>query len=813
MKKIFENIIFILLGISIVISSILIGAPFQENYKIMYIIIAIITIIAMIYSLINKKRFFINNIDIFVFLLAISSFWPLIFNTYTSLNDEVISIFRYLSIFGIYNIAKIIIGNDYKKIRLITLIVIMGAILLTIIGIDDLAGQNFWLIKHKLNIVDSLNLANRMISNFGYANSFAGFIGFCYILNIGMYISSNNKFKAIYTGIAFILMSAIFLSYSRSTLIILILAIMLYIIIIKEKNTRIAIIEICTISTLISIIYLNLFEKASIYKNYINIWIGLIVLFILSSLLQILLHKLNKYILNIRRKHIIIFVTSVMIIGIIVIIIGLKLVEPLTIFVNQYSSTNIEYRMPEIESNKNYKFEFNINAESKMQNINNYYIKITEQNKYGDYIKEHIIEFNSFKGIKTLEFETSNETERFLLTFQSSQPYAQKGLTINSLLINNEQYPLKYKYLPVNLVNRMKELINLKDICLSERFVYSFDALKLIKNNWIFGMGGNSWQYRYSEVQQYNYSANQIHCYIIQIFFEYGLLGVISVFGIMILILYYGIQNIKKYRENNIQIITIWVAILFILIRSFVDFDMTFMHILLMTFMYIEIFASNIECRKINLKYKKIIFAIIISMFVGVIYYNINDLIIERKLKNTEKNTNGYVQLLNEGIKKNPYNLKYKIEKYNISEDKEKIEVIKKINFTEPYYSKKLIMLRDLLDLILKEDNINAEDITMIYETLLVEANRQQLNLEKNIEVNYTIYSIAKSLSQENITLENIKLEKMINDLYKLIIKNYEKNREEILNHEKNRSSYEQIDESIKQLDEIYNNAKKELEG
>lgn len=809
MKKILGMILLIALGICIIMSSLLIGSSARENFQIIYIIISVLGIITIVVNKIyfNESNLIENKLDLFVLLLMLSSIIPLVFQTYTSLNDTVLYIYKYITIFIIYYIAKTLTKDNPRNIKFITNTTIIGVLIIVIFGIDDLTSQKFSWLTHKLNTVTSLNLEKRMISTFGYANSFAAIVSFTFILNLGEFLTSNKKYRYIYASMSFILLSAIFLSYSRTTLLILIAIIILYCIYIKEKQKRIELLELVVISGILSIIYSGIFERVLLNKNYLIIWMALIIMSIITAILQFLVNKTNQCIFKIKLKHLIILISAIGIALTIFIIVGLQLIKPLTIFTNQESTSEIKYRMLEIIPNSEYKLKFDINAKSRVENITVYIIKLIEENKYGDTVKEHTIELNNFQGIKELEIKTSSETTRFSLIFKTNQPYAQQGLVINYFYINGKEYPLNYQYLPANFANRMKDIINLNDICASERFVYSIDALKLIKANWLFGMGGNSWQYRYNEVQQYNYSAMQIHCYIIEIFFEFGIIGFISIIGIMLLMIYYGITN---YRKIEVEKITVLMSIYFILIKSFIDFDMTFMHILVITFIYIGVF-SNEMTRNRNYKIlNNIVSVISILLCVITIYYNVKDTIIKNELNLVENDLEEYSNLLDNAIEQIPYSNIYKIKKYNIIRNKEddsnnidkSIELLKTIYYNEYYYVYNIKLAEEISKRNI--ENQIKEDSDLVYEILKKEIIKQNLSVSKNIYINISVYNIANSLLNNQTEISK--------KIYEQIVQNYDRNRQDILNHEKNRASYEEIEEAIKKLDEVYNNSIKKLE-
>ena len=67
-------------------------------------------------------------------------------------------------------------------------------------------------------------------------------------------------------------------------------------------------------------------------------------------------------------------------------------------------------------------------------------------------------------------------------------------------------YAINYKFIPMSFVNNIQSL-TLENKNIWERGVFITDALKLVKTNFLFGIGGDGWQYREGEVQSYYYWA------------------------------------------------------------------------------------------------------------------------------------------------------------------------------------------------------------------------------------------------------------------------------------------------------------------
>ena len=204
-------------------------------------------------------------------------------------------------------------------------------------------------------------------------------------------------------------------------------------------------------------------------------------------------------------------------------------------------------------------------------------------------------------------------TDKLKIVF--NQINTQCKIVIDKLTVNGVNQVLDYKLVPDTLEGRIiNTLISQKG--LYERKIFIDDGLKIIKDNFLFGIGGDAWKFEQYNYQNYYYMASQMHSYIIQIGIEYGILAVISLLAMLVLII---IKYIKRKVKNNIEQISIVLALLLLISHSFIDFDMTYLYILHIFFILIAILFSYDE-EKCEQKSKKfnITFAIITIVFVGI---------------------------------------------------------------------------------------------------------------------------------------------------------------------------------------------------
>lgn len=732
--KIFE----IILDIIILLTFILVGTPIKYNCIGLNMIIILIGTIYIIYKIFRRKEKIINKkIDSIMLFFLLSPIIPLIFKSYSSLEETLISIIKYISLFNIYILLKDIFVKD--EIRILN-ILIGGGTALALLGIDEMTSKTLMQHVDLLDLPFVINYENRMFSTLGYANSFAIIMAITLLLSI----SKCQPKKEIYSGFTFLFLSALLLSYSRSVLVLFIIIFITYIFLLKDK-IKTYMLYVITTNLIISLIYIKIFEACLPKEHYILIWLTTIVIFVLSIFVAKLITKKYDVISKItRRTYIKIFMLITISIGS-ACFIGLKLDTPLKIFLHREENNEVRYNIYNIIPNQNYIFTFNIEAKSKLNNVENYSIKIIEENKYYDTVKVHEIKFNNFLGTRTIEFTADEETHSVALLFNNNIKIAQQGLTVNSLYINGEKYILDYLYLPVQLVKRI-ENFTLENKSLWERITFFQDGLKIARENFFTGTGGRGWLYNYEDVQSYSYESTEIHNYFLQCLIENG---IFSALAWMVLVIYSLINIIKRWKKKQIKI----TDFLFILLtaHSLVDFDMSFYCIMVI---WIILFVSvtkenknNIETRlesksNLEIKLNSLIFISLIVLNIVIIVLSIY--IFKLKQYNT-------------------YILNYLETTKSSESNNDVIELIKKYTLTEK--SKKFYNLLKNLNY----QNISTENMDYIYCDL--KGQKIIANTVSNMERNFVIKQILQTNKDEEILKKFSSIiidenEQMINNIY-----------------------------------------------
>lgn len=527
---------FVSILVTIVMANIFIGSNIKEPIWIMQFFMSIVSIIYIVIKKVQKEKNVIikSKIDICVLVFMISTMIPLIAKTYVSLNGTINFILKYWSVYGIYIIARNTITQK-KQINIFIKTLIISSIIPIILGYDKLLNIN--LFENIFDKIDSVKLTDsRMISIFGYANTFAIYLAIIDFLTISMYKQEQKKFlKVLYLLHIIIITITLGLTTSK------------------------AVIALCSLIVLIYVI-LRIRNK-TISKKWIVIGILGIILFFIYFFIAIQIPK------------------------------DLVVTE---------SQKNCIVRM--FEKNAKYKLDFNIDAKSD-QDYDSFKIIIVEITKYSSEKQLGILSFAKYNGWKSVEIQTDELLSH--LEVRIMNPLNQE-ITIKDFKINDKPYILEYKIIPEPLV-RMFVTFNFKYTGAYQRLDFWQDGIKIAKKHWLFGAGGNTWRMLYGQVQSYLYYAKEVHSYILEIIMSFGIIGILSYICIVCITLKNGFK-----LKNNKTILPLFIGFVMIFLHSMMDFDMSYLIMIILYFLFISII--NIEDKKIN-KNTNIIECILIFIF------------------------------------------------------------------------------------------------------------------------------------------------------------------------------------------------------
>ena len=692
-------------------------------------------------------------------------FIPIVFRTQSSLNSTIDSILKYIAVWNVYIIVKYIIKINNKYISYIINSIIIASIFLVIFGIDMM---NYNIFQKLYDFFDTIVIANsskvRMDSVFEYPNSFALFLGIAFLLSIGnviKYLKLKKQEKCKNNNI-------LTKSYNNE----------------KIKINSIITKNDIYIITYVLVCFLQMYGIIMSGSRLVLLLLFMVILF--WCVLE------RRKIFN---KKVIIIFSSIIALCTTIITLCFTIDTSLVLF-NNTKPEKDEYvkQINNINPNTEYNFNFDIVAENKTYESGKFKIFVREYTNTAKKINQEEITFDTFTGIKNIHILTKENTSMIRICFSSTNTIKEyTKLEIKNLTMNGQKIKLNYLFLPITFVNRI-ENIDLNESSITERFVIMKDGIKLGMQKFFTGFGTDGWKYNYKTVREYNYGATQMHCYIIDLFIQDGIVGLIII-GVLFILLSIKIAKILKQKLKEYYPIIL--AIIFGLMHSIFDFDMNFYSILMLMFILISI-LDNAEVKEkyITIKKQKIYKILTLIFMIFILIINVNSYVaykIDISGKDEDLTYKNWEEKLNDAnIKVNlaPYNYEYLNEKIQIETLAKNTSFIEIDEQTYQDFTDELITMlthiveneqdisnsdsyrRLMINYVDKMNENNIEEILQNIEKLKSKIDDKYKKLDEETYYNNVcqIYGeIARKLEEKNKVLKNDNMQKLYEDFNKIV--------------------------------------------
>ena len=697
---------------ALLLLNIFIGSNIKRPIWVVQAIVSIFSTIYIITKKIQKEKNVVikGKIDIAVLCLMISTIIPFVVHNYVSLEGTINFILKYWSVYGLYILTRNIVKEE-KQINGIKIALIISSIIPIIIGYDMLTKN---MLKPILEKIDAVQIEDtRMVSIFGYANTFAAYLGLTTSLAIGQFTKATKKKKILY-GI-YILIATTTILLTQSKFVIALLAFIIFLFIVKGiKNKKIG-------------------------KKWIISGSIMVILFLIYLLIA----------MNIGRPPVV---------------------------TNEGKNCGVR----NLEKNTEYELEFDIDATTN-KGEDSFEIDVVEITRYLSEEKLANLEFGNFNGTKTLKIKTTENLDYVEIRIKNK--FNQKVL-INEFRVNGSPYILEHKIIPESVL-RIFTTFNFKNSSVWQRGDFWRDSLEIIKDKWLFGGGGNTWRYSYGQVQDYLYYAKECHSYILEIMMSFGVLGILS----YIFIIAISIKNGSKQKNTMLSIL---VGISIIALHSTMDFDMSYLIIEMVFYMFIAIINQNDNFIKFNTNWLDIsILIIMIIVSIGNVMGAVGQIVQDNTYEIKSKIV--------------PWDIEYQYKKITYKKEhndlnEKTIKSIKKFVKNEPYCYQ-----REMYSIISKCD-LTEDDIKFFINIWKNTEPQRPYNIRDVRKVSDTRLNIAKKVS--NVELRN--------EILQIIIDEYPKYAEIFLDNVKNKETkfmsqyeYEYYTENYKEAIKIINNEDK----
>lgn len=217
-----------------------------------------------------------------------------------------------------------------------------------------------------------------------------------------------------------------------------------------------------------------------------------------------------------------------------------------------------------------------------------------------------------YYGIKKLEFKFKKIITIFLIIFIL--------IGVGTIVFTEEDEIYN------NSVFQRLKTINLQNSSIMSRIIFMKDAIKIVKDHPILGVGAGGWNAEYKTYRSFLYFTSQVHNHYLQVMVENGILGFV-VFIILWIILIVFLYKKLKLETSHVNISMFLVAIALAL-HSLMDFDLAYPVAFYLWWLLIAISLDkkDLSSFKFNTK-RKLLLITIISLVIVVTLINSSILI------------------------------------------------------------------------------------------------------------------------------------------------------------------------------------------
>lgn len=154
-------------------------------------------------------------------------------------------------------------------------------------------------------------------------------------------------------------------------------------------------------------------------------------------------------------------------------------------------------------------------------------------------------------------------------------------------------------FIPLDMFQRLSTT-NFSDTNLQYRLTFSRDAMKIIAEHWLFGVGAGGWTALYQGVQDTFYTARDTHNHYLELFIELGLLGILSYLAIVVYSLINFIRSlvILRKHEHYVPVLGMFCVFMTLVLHSAIDFDFSYMSLYMVFWLMVAAAAASVANKK-----------------------------------------------------------------------------------------------------------------------------------------------------------------------------------------------------------------------
>lgn len=557
-----------------------------------------------IWNVYKGSRDMIVNDETDLFLVLLILVYSLTFFYGINKRGSIIEFIKNASYLSVFFIARDL-HKENKIVNRTINIIILSAVVLSLIGVGTMIGS--WEYASSYS-------GSRLSSTFQYPNTLAVYVAAMYFLAMGQALVADNAKKiGLYGAELFIFFSTLIFTYSRGMWVLFpLLLIGFFIILAGSKKVELFFYSLGSIiiSAPLSFLFLKYVESGSPAKLWGIYFAGIVI----SGVVLFLLGNATKVLNKISWKTVIAIVIIMAIGASAVLFMAIRATEPLA-----YDNPTDERVVSQLSRNvkdvfPNTEYTLNVSGSASLEEEGTFagtviVYSVNEKVEYTSLATYNIEESGDFD--LNIPITTLEDTNTMVIRFRNE--VENTSIVFNEASIKDmeteevSQIPLKYKYIPEAIVSRISG-IGTSDNSFQARVIFSKDAIRLVKNRFLLGIGGEGWSTAYRSVQSYSYWSSQVHNHYLQMYVEVGLLGLILFIGFLLTLVY----KYFKYRKNEEDINnrtlvdTLAISIGTILVHAAMDFDLSYVGLMAILWGLLGMLHSIVRVPKDELKLGKI---------------------------------------------------------------------------------------------------------------------------------------------------------------------------------------------------------------
>lgn len=298
------------------------------------------------------------------------------------------------------------------------------------------------------------------------------------------------------------------------------------------------------------------------------------------------------------------------------------------------------YEFTDARYQRNFNYPFEPNQKYTLE------LEMEAENNTGENVEVGILEINTYFNENVLISKTLKVGEKkVVLDFTTTESLYQIDMlvlnennvkvSLQKCYINGEEYPLNYRYLPYQ-IGQAVTMYSSNDKSIKQRTDMWKDCLKIAKDSPIIGQGGDTWKKLSQAVQDYPYGMKESHSYFFELLISYGIVGVVLYLTLIIVFNILVIKDCIKTKKNRYDKLSILFGLNLILVHSLCfDFDLSFLVILTIVFVYMGILMYDVrEDIKYTKKWDYPVLGFLSVILLILIMANIaQDCLLDKKLK------------------------------------------------------------------------------------------------------------------------------------------------------------------------------------